>query len=148
MDFSKREETLMTRSILLLCGKIVHCSHLLSSTNIMTKPTVDIAPIEVIDITNAAETLEASEPEVSCTTCQACCCRLEVFIFTDTGVPQKHIAYDKWGSETMNRLYDGWCSALDRETYMCTIYENRPLVCREFDMGSYECRTERKEQMV
>ena len=31
--------------------------------------------------------------------------------------------YDKWGGETMLRLDDGWCSALDRETYMCTIYE-------------------------
>ncbi|WP_295893301.1 YkgJ family cysteine cluster protein [uncultured Vibrio sp.] len=82
-------------------------------------------------------------PEILCSNCQACCCRLEVVILTDTGVPEHHIAYDRWGGETMLRLDDGWCSAVDRETLMCTIYENRPLICREFEMGSYECRDER-----
>ncbi len=45
----------------------------------------------------------------------------------------------------MQRLDDGWCVALDRETKMCTIYENRPWVCREFEMASYECEVERSE---
>tara|TARA_R110002072_G_scaffold106582_3_gene232651 strand:+ start:22931 stop:23242 length:312 start_codon:yes stop_codon:yes gene_type:complete len=81
--------------------------------------------------------------EASCSNCQACCCRLEVMILTDTGVPDVHISLDEWGGETMLRLDDGWCSALDRDTFMCTIYENRPLICREFEMGSYECSNER-----
>ena len=83
-----------------------------------------------------------SKTEVTCSNCQACCCRLEVIIITDTGVPDEHIALDKWGGETMLRLEDGWCSALDRETFMCSIYKNRPWICREFEMGSYECRNE------
>lgn len=83
------------------------------------------------------------EADVTCSNCQACCCRLEVMILTDTGVPDRHVAVDRWGSESMLRLDDGWCSALNRETLMCTIYENRPLICREFDMGSYECISER-----
>lgn len=82
--------------------------------------------------------------EVSCSNCQACCCRLEVILFTETGVPDRHIAYDQWGGETMLRLEDGWCSALDRETLMCSIYEKRPWACRAFEMGSYDCKTERK----
>ncbi|RJX68394.1 YkgJ family cysteine cluster protein [Vibrio sinensis] len=86
-----------------------------------------------------------TEPEVTCSNCQACCCRLEVMILTDTGVPEEHILVDKWGGETMLRLDDGWCSALDRETYMCSIYELRPWICREFEMGSYECQDERDE---
>ena len=86
---------------------------------------------------------DISENKVTCSNCQACCCRLEVMIITDTGVPDEHIALDKWGGETMLRLEDGWCSALDRETSMCSIYENRPWICREFEMGSYECRNER-----
>ena len=69
-------------------------------------------------------------------------------ILTDTGVPEVHIAVDEWGAETMLRLDDGWCSAIDRETFLCTIYENRPLICREFEMGSYECIEERKGQGV
>ncbi|HAV1540527.1 YkgJ family cysteine cluster protein, partial [Vibrio parahaemolyticus] len=34
-------------------------------------------------------------------------------------------------------------AALDRDTLMCTIYENRPWICREFEMGSNECLDER-----
>lgn len=84
---------------------------------------------------------------VSCSSCKACCCRLEVMLITDTGVPEKFIKRDKWGSETMLRLSDGWCAALDRDTYMCSIYEKRPLICREFEMGSDECITERKAHL-
>ena len=90
-----------------------------------------------INIKNIAET------GISCSTCQARCCRLEVMILTDTGVPDEYISVDKWGAETMLRLDDGWCSAVDRDTFMCSIYEHRPLICREFEMGSYECVEER-----
>lgn len=89
-----------------------------------------------------------SNKKVTCSDCQASCCRLEVIIISDTGVPEEHIAIDKWGGETMLRLEDGWCSALDRETFMCTIYENRPWVCREFETGSYECLNERVVQVI
>ena len=44
----------------------------------------------------------------------------------------------------MLRLDDGWCAALDRDTMMCTIYERRPLICREFEMGAPECLEERQ----
>ena len=84
-------------------------------------------------------------PEISCSNCQACCCRLEVRIISDTGVPHQHFYVDKYGEESMRRLDDGWCSALNRDTYMCSIYENRPWVCREFEMGSYECIEEQKK---
>ena len=83
--------------------------------------------------------------EVSCSTCKANCCRLEVMLITETGVPEKYIATDKWGGMTMLRLDDGWCAALDRKTMLCTIYEKRPFICREFETGSYECLDERKD---
>ncbi len=84
------------------------------------------------------------KPEISCSNCQACCCRLEVMLITDTGVPKQHIKTLDDGSEVMLRLDDGWCSALDRNSLMCSIYEHRPWICREFEMGSYECKDERK----
>lgn len=84
-----------------------------------------------------------SSIEINCANCRAYCCRLEVMLISDTGVPEEHIAVDKWGAETMLRLEDGWCSAIDRDTFMCIIYENRPWICREFEMGSYECIEER-----
>jgi Fe-S-cluster containining protein len=86
-------------------------------------------------------------PEVSCSNCQACCCSLEVMIISDTAVPSQHIHVDVHGSQSMLRLDDGRCSALDRDTLLCTIYENRPWVCREFEMGSYECINERAKKM-
>jgi uncharacterized protein len=89
-----------------------------------------------------------SKGEVTCSNCMALCCRLEVMIVSDTGVPDIHISRDEWGAETMLRLDDGWCSAIDRETFMCSIYENRPLICREFEMGSYECISERAVQVI
>ncbi|MBU0784281.1 MAG: YkgJ family cysteine cluster protein [Gammaproteobacteria bacterium] len=89
-----------------------------------------------------------SKVAVSCANCQASCCRLEVMILSDTGVPEAHISRDKWGAETMLRLDDGWCSAINRETFMCSIYENRPLICREFELGAFECMNERAAQVV
>ena len=63
-----------------------------------------------------------SETEVSCASCEACCCRLEVLLISDTGVPERYVAIDDWGGRTMARLDDGWCSALDRNTMKCMIY--------------------------
>ena len=97
-----------------------------------------------IKITNLPVT-DIAKQEVTCSNCKACCCRLEVMLFGDTGVPDKFIHTDKWGSETMRRLSDGWCAALNRDTYQCSIYANRPLVCREFALGSDECLSERSE---
>lgn len=85
------------------------------------------------------------DPTISCQQCQACCCRLEVSLFTDTGVPLQYITQNEHYIEVMKRLDDGWCVALDRNTLMCSIYASRPLVCREFEMGSYECQIEREE---
>ena len=44
----------------------------------------------------------------------------------------------------MARLYDGWCAALDRNDMTCMIYENRPKICHDFEMGGYECLAERR----
>ena len=81
--------------------------------------------------------------KIDCASCAACCCRLEVLLLTETGVPDDFIETDKWGGMTMARLEDGWCAALDRETMLCTIYDRRPLICREFEMGGDDCLDER-----
>jgi Fe-S-cluster containining protein len=54
-----------------------------------------------IDITNIST---EPDPSMTCSTCQACCCRLEVMIITDTGVPEEYIDIDEWGGEVMLRL--------------------------------------------
>jgi Fe-S-cluster containining protein len=83
------------------------------------------------------------DPDVSCARCEACCCRLEVMLISDTGVPEHFVATDAWGGRTMARLDDGWCAALDRHTMQCRIYERRPQVCRDMPMGGQECIAER-----
>jgi len=83
------------------------------------------------------------DSRVTCASCEACCCRLEVMIISDTGVPDNYTEIDEWGGRRMFRLDDGWCSALDRNTMRCMIYENRPKICRDFEMGEYECISER-----
>ena len=89
------------------------------------------------------KTIIKNNSEVTCVSCKACCCRLEVMLITDTGVPDHFTEIDKWGGRCMARLDDGWCSALDRNTMACLIYEKRPWICREFEMGGYECISER-----
>ena len=89
------------------------------------------------------DVIASSDSLVSCSNCRASCCRLEVMIITDTGVPEQYVEVDAWGGEVMARLEDGWCAALDRETMLCTIYDNRPWVCREFEMGSNDCIEQR-----
>jgi Fe-S-cluster containining protein len=32
-----------------------------------------------------------------------------------------------------------WCVALDLATRSCTVYENRPSICRHFERGSLSC---------
>jgi Fe-S-cluster containining protein len=99
---------------------------------------------------NRPITIEASvlpETSVTCEDCEACCCRLEVMLVTDTGVPAHFIETDAWGGSRMARLDDGWCAALHRHSLTCRIYTKRPLVCREFEMGGNECIVERAANM-
>lgn len=85
------------------------------------------------------------EEEVTCASCAACCCRLEVLIVGDD-VPERMVADNAWGGAVMRRLDDGWCAALDRQTLLCTIYGRRPGICRDFEAGGYDCRVVRAAQ--
>jgi len=69
-------------------------------------------------------------------------------LITDTGVPNRFIEFDRWGAMTMARLSDGWCSALDRGTMRCTIYQQRPLICRDFEAGGDDCIAERSANQL
>lgn len=91
------------------------------------------------------DVMTVTDNDVTCATCKANCCRLEVMLITDTGVPERYVEFDAWGGMSMARLDDGWCAALDRSTMLCSIYDKRPWICREFEMGGYECLSERSE---
>lgn len=63
-------------------------------------------------------------------------------------VPDELVAHDENGPDTMRRLDDGWCIALDRDTMRCGIYAQRPQVCRDFAMGGEYCLSERAKWMA
>ncbi len=87
------------------------------------------------------------DSSISCTACEACCCRLEVILMGDDDVPQELTVEDRWGGWVMRRLEDGWCAALDRNTMKCTIYERRPGVCSEYQTGGSDCIIERSRHL-
>lgn len=82
-------------------------------------------------------------PTVSCTTCRANCCKLEVILMGEDDIPAKFTQVDRWGGHVMARRDDGWCAALDRDTMLCSIYERRPGVCRDYEVGGSDCLLER-----
>jgi Fe-S-cluster containining protein len=94
-------------------------------------------------MSNPANPGSTSGGAITCATCRACCCKLEVILMGDDDPPAEFVAIDQWGGQVMKRLDDGWCAAVDRVTMLCRIYERRPGVCREFAVGESECLTER-----
>ena len=86
---------------------------------------------------------DAIDPAISCRECAAVCCRLTVILLAGDRVPSWFLGHDDNGIECMAKGDDGWCAALDRTSGRCTIYAQRPQVCRDFDMGGGSCRDER-----
>ncbi|GAA0708689.1 YkgJ family cysteine cluster protein [Dokdonella soli] len=83
------------------------------------------------------------DPTVSCSACDAVCCRLTVTIAPDDTIPRAFVERNAQGVEVMRHGDDGWCAALDRTRMCCSIYEQRPAICRKFAMGGAYCRDER-----
>ena len=92
-----------------------------------------------------APDFETIDPSIQCSRCEAVCCRLTVVVMADDEVPRHFVERGPDGLEVMGRCEDGWCVALDRDTYRCTIYARRPQVCRDVATGGPECRVERDE---
>ena len=84
---------------------------------------------------------------ITCATCRASCCRLEVMIMGEDEVPVEMTEVDYWGGRIMARI-DGWCAALDRNTMLCRIYERRPTVCRDYQVGGSECISARSASQL
>lgn len=97
--------------------------------------------------TMTRQTNDPPETNVSCAQCEACCCRQEAMLFGDAEVPDDLTVINPLGKQSMARLADGWCVALDRKTKRCTIYDKRPWICREFEMGGDECLAARAEHL-
>ena len=73
--------------------------------------------------------------------CAGCgrCCHLVVELRAGDIVPEAYVV-EHDGSRCMEQRGDGACIALDPVTQLCTIYEERPQTCREFNRGEALCR--------
>lgn len=73
--------------------------------------------------------------------CAGCgnCCHLLVELAPGDDVPEDLVA-EHAGVRCMDQHGDGACVALDPVTRLCSIYERRPQVCRDFQRGSALCR--------
>ncbi|KAF1692529.1 zinc/iron-chelating domain-containing protein [Pseudoxanthomonas jiangsuensis] len=76
---------------------------------------------------------------MACTRCDAVCCRLPVLLLPGDRVPPHLVDRDPSGLEVMAQDEDGWCAAIDPLHLRCTIYPQRPAICRQFEMGGPAC---------
>lgn len=83
------------------------------------------------------------DPAIHCSACDAVCCRLTVVLLPGDRVPLWFTTHDEHGLECMAKGADGWCVALDRDSMRCSIYDQRPSICRSFAMGGAHCSDER-----
>lgn len=57
----------------------------------------------------------------------------------DDQVPVQYVV-EHAGERCMDQRGDGACVALDPVTRLCTIYDQRPQTCRDFNRGEALCR--------
>jgi Fe-S-cluster containining protein len=70
--------------------------------------------------------------------CQAACCRLQ-FALTAQDLEEGTVKWDLARPYMIRRSADGYCHHLDRCTKGCSIYDDRPIVCR-----GYDCRNDKR----
>ena len=83
--------------------------------------------------------------KITCSTCDALCCKLTVVLGEKDSVPAHLTTYLPGGLHVMAKDQEGWCVALDGQHMQCRIYASRPTTCRSFVMGGPYCRAERDE---
>lgn len=69
--------------------------------------------------------------------CKAICCKFP-FALSRQDVEEGIVKWEFARPYLINHDPDGYCCHLDRETYRCTVHENRPLPCRGFDCEDNE----------
>jgi Fe-S-cluster containining protein len=70
--------------------------------------------------------------EAKLRTCKAMCCTLQ-FALTKEEVQRKVFQHNPSRPFFIARDQDGYCPHLDRRTFRCTVWSERPLRCRRYD---------------
>lgn len=67
--------------------------------------------------------------------CKAECCKLNVILDSEDlkkGIVKTQRLSSRLGTIIAAKGKDDYCVHLDRETFKCKIYENRPIECRDY----------------
>ena len=64
--------------------------------------------------------------------CQGRCCSFS-FELTTQDLDEGKVRWEVLDPYLIRHEKDGYCSHRDRKTFDCTVYENRPAVCRQYD---------------
>jgi Fe-S-cluster containining protein len=75
---------------------------------------------------------------MGCMGCGACCHKMLTDVGRFNNVPEE-MTFTLGGVRYMQQRADETCVALDLDTMLCTIYEDRPATCRKFKEGSIKC---------
>jgi Fe-S-cluster containining protein len=75
----------------------------------------------------------------ACAGCGKCCHMVVELDPLLDRVPEEFVV-EHDGVRCMEQRGNGACVALDDATQLCTIYEHRPQVCRDFERGAALCR--------
>lgn len=75
----------------------------------------------------------------ACAGCGRCCYQVVELVPLTDDVPEE-LVVEHDGVRCLEQRGDGACMALDLTTQLCTIYERRPQVCRDFRRGEALCR--------
>src|SRR5688500_4647054 len=75
----------------------------------------------------------------ACAGCGKCCHLLVELTPLVDDVPEEFVVEHE-GVRCMDQQGDGACVALDPVTQLCTIYDRRPQVCRDFKRAESLCR--------
>jgi len=88
------------------------------------------------------------EGPYDCQACGACCVEAGsvILIQSDQGIPAHLLSRHKTGQMEVSKYMGGRCKALEGvigSCVSCSIYENRPQVCKQFEPGSPGCEEAR-----
>jgi Fe-S-cluster containining protein len=75
----------------------------------------------------------------ACAGCGQCCHFLVELAALGDDVPERFVV-EHAGVRCLEQHGNGACVALDSATRLCTIYERRPQVCRDFKRAESLCR--------
>ena len=96
-------------------------------------------PAIAVRVDPAEETqLEPVDCAARMSVCQAVCCRLK-FALSQDEIERGHVKWDIGHPYVIRQDSSGYCSHNDCASRSCTIYEDRPRLCRE-----YSCRNDKR----